>query len=106
MRWYGTGSEPDFGYESRSLAFALHGGSQQDLDIYVMINAWWEELTFQIQEGAANVWRRVIDTSLESPFDFFEPGNESTIQFLQYRVPGRAIVVLVRDQDQGDRNEN
>ena len=71
-----------------------------------MINAWWEELTFQIQEGAANVWRRVIDTSLESPFDFFEPGNESTIQFLQYRVPGRAIVVLVRDQDQGDRNEN
>ncbi len=106
VRWYGTGSEPDFGYESRSLAFALHGGSQQDLDIYVMINAWWEELTFQIQEGAANVWRRVIDTSLESPFDFFEPGNESTIQFLQYRVPGRAIVVLVRDQDQGDRNEN
>ena len=106
VRWYGTGSEPDFGYESRSLAFALHGGSQQDLDIYVMINAWWEELTFQIQEGAANVWRRVIDTSLESPFDFFEPGNESTIQCLQYRVPGRAIVVLVRDQDQGDRNEN
>jgi glycogen operon protein len=106
VRWYGAGSEPDLSHESRSLAFALHGGSQQDLDLYVMINAWWQELTFHIQEGAANAWRRVVDTSLESPFDFLEPGNESSIQSLQYRVPGRAIVVLVRDHNGGDRNGN
>lgn len=69
-------------------------------------DAWWEELTFHIQEGAAKAWRRVIDTSLERPFDFLEPSNEIPMQSLQYRVPGRAVVVLVRDQDQGDLNEN
>ena len=37
--WYGVGHDTDRAYDSRSLAFALHGGSQQDNDIYVMINA-------------------------------------------------------------------
>ena len=96
VRWYGMGHDTDLAYDSRSFAFALHGGSQQDIDIYVMINAYWEELTFQIQEGATNAWRRVVDTSLESPFDFLEPGNESPLQSLHYPVPGRAIVILVR----------
>ena len=96
VHWYGVGSDADLADDSRSLAFALHGGSQQDIDIYVMINAYWGELTFQIQEGTTNGWRRVVDTSLESPFDILEPGNESTLQSLHYRVPGRAVVVLVR----------
>lgn len=99
VRWYGVDQDTDLADDSRSLAFALHGGSQQDNDIYVMINAYWEELTFEIQEGAMNTWRRVVDTSLDSPFDFLEPGNESPLQSLQYRVPGRAVVVLVRDKD-------
>ena len=99
VRWYGVGHDTDRSYESRSLACALHGESQHDADIYVMINAYWEELTFQIQEGAATAWRRVVDTSLEGPFDFLEPGHERPLPSLQYRVPGRAIVVLVRDKD-------
>jgi glycogen operon protein len=99
IRWYGIGHEPDLAYDSHSLAFALHGESQRDIDIYVMINAYWEELTFQIQEGATNTWRRVIDTSLDSPVDFLEPGNERPLQSLHYRVPGRSVVVLVRDKE-------
>jgi isoamylase len=101
VHWYGVGRDADFAYDSRSLAFALHGGSQQDIDIYVMINAYWEELTFQIQEGATNEWRRVVDTSLDSPYDFLEPDNESPLQSMHYRVPGRAVVMLVRDKDGG-----
>lgn len=97
IRWYGVGHDADLAYDSRSLAFALHGRSQHDIDIYVMINAYWEELTFRIQEGATNTWRRVVDTSLESPLDFLEPGNESPLQSMDYRVQGRAVVVLVRD---------
>jgi len=97
VRWYGVGRDTDLSDDSRSLAFALHDGSQQDIDLYVMINAYWEELTFEIQEGTANVWRRVVDTSLESPSDILEPGNESPLQSMDYRVPGRTVVVLVRD---------
>lgn len=99
VRWYGVGPDTDLAYDSRSLAFALHGASQQDDDLYVMINAWWEELTFEIQEGAASAWRRVIDTSLDSPSDFLEPGNESPVQSMDYRVPARTVVVLVRDRE-------
>lgn len=101
VHWYGVGQDTDLIDDSRSLAFALHGESQQDVDIYVMINAYWEELTFQIQEGAASAWRRVIDTSRESPFDFLEPGNQSPLPSMDYRVPGRTVVVLVCDQDGG-----
>jgi hypothetical protein len=39
----------------------------------------------------------VIDTSRASLSDVLEPGNENLLQSLHYRVPGRAVVVLVRD---------
>jgi glucose/galactose transporter len=53
--------------DSRSLAFCLQGDSQGDDDIYVMINSYWEELEFQIQEDTAQDWRRIVDTALPSP---------------------------------------
>lgn len=95
VRWYGVGREPDLAHESHSLAFALHGASQDDVDIYVMINAYWEDLEFKIQEGGK--WRRVIDTSLESPLDFLDPGNESPLESLRYQVAARSVVVLMRE---------
>jgi len=52
-----------------SLAFCLRGASQQDVDIYPMINAYWDHLRFTIQER-----KRVGDTSLDSPDDFCKPG--------------------------------
>lgn len=98
VRWYGVGPEPDLSYDSRSLAFALHGASQGDDDIYVMINAYWEDLDFHVQEGTAAEWRRVVDTSLASPADFPEPGSENALQSLQYRVAARSVAVLVRSR--------
>jgi glycogen operon protein len=64
-----------------------------------MINAYWKELTFQIQEGAPNEWRRVVDTSLESPVDFLESGNERPLESLHCQVSGRAIVILMRNAE-------
>jgi len=43
VRWYGTTGEVDGSWESRSLAWATD-------DLYVMVNAWWEPLTFEVQE--------------------------------------------------------
>ncbi|MFT3853219.1 MAG: alpha-amylase family glycosyl hydrolase [Ilumatobacteraceae bacterium] len=43
QRCYGVAGAPDTGYESRSIAWATD-------DLYVMVNAWWEPLTFEIQE--------------------------------------------------------
>ena len=47
VTWYGTGEKSDLSHDSHTLAFCLHGASQDDDDIYVMINAYWERLDFQ-----------------------------------------------------------
>jgi len=92
--WYGVGPVADLSYDSRSLAFCLHGGSQRDDDIYVMINAYWEELEFQIQEGAAHEWMRIVDTARASPEDFSHSGVP--LEQARYRAAPRSIVVLLR----------
>jgi glycogen operon protein len=97
VRWYGVGREPDLAHESHSLAFALHGGSQGDAEIYVMINAYWEDLDFEVQEGEPREWRRVIDTSRDSPHDFLEPGSESALPSLRYGLAARSVAVLIRE---------
>ncbi|MFH1114987.1 MAG: isoamylase [Pseudomonadota bacterium] len=96
ITWYGVGPDPDFGYESRTLAFCLHGASRQDNDIYVMINAFWDDLVFTIQEGSTGEWLRVVDTGLESPGDIMDRGREPVLTSGDYRVKARSVVVLVR----------
>jgi len=95
VSWYGVSGQVDLGYLSHSLAFCLHGSSQQDRDIYVMINTYWEDLNFQIQEGNAGQWMRVVDTSMPSPSDLFEIGKEKAILSLNYEVKARSVVVLL-----------
>ena len=97
VRWYGVGREPDLSWQSHSLAFALHGAREQDCDLYVMINAYREDLDFELQEGAPREWRRVIDTSRDSPLDFLEPGDEASLDSPRYRVAARSVVVLARE---------
>jgi len=53
ITWYGIGPEVDRADHSHTLAYCLHGASQNDQDIYIMINAWLQDLTFTIQEGIA-----------------------------------------------------
>ena len=43
VRCYGVGHDPDVGHESRSLAWCIG-------DLYVMVNAWWEPLEFEVHE--------------------------------------------------------
>jgi len=99
ISWYGIGPAIDLSAESRSLAFCLHGSSQDDDDIYVMINAYWQALQFKIQEGAPEDWVRIVDTDLPTPADFSDRGLplDSSI----YQVAPRSIVVLVRAKQEG-----
>jgi glycogen operon protein len=94
ISWYGIGPAVDLSSDSRSLAFCLHGASQGDDDIYVMINAYWQVLQFRVQEGVTEGWLRIVDTNLPSPDDFSESGL--SLQQLTYEVAARSIVVLVR----------
>ncbi len=96
ITWYGAGARTDLSYSSHSLALCLHGGSHKDRDFYVMINAYWEDLAFEVQEGNADEWVRVIDTSLPSPQDFLEPGSERALASREYRMKARSVVLLLR----------
>jgi isoamylase len=99
ISWYGTGPTVDLSHDSHSLAFCLHGASQGDDAIYAMINAYWEEVTFQVQEGIAPEWKRIVDTALASPNDFLESGI--ALQRMDYAVAPRSIVVLLRSRRKG-----
>jgi isoamylase len=99
--WYGTGSTVDFSDDSRSLAFCLHGASQGDDDIYVMINAYWEELEFHVQEGRPQEWKRIVDTALPSPDDF--PDRGVPLESAKYTVAPRSVVVLLRARRSDNR---
>jgi len=96
VRWYGVAGAPDLSFDSHSFAWYLDGASQLDADVYVMVNAFWQALTFVVQEGPAGGWSRVADTGRPSPDDFCEPGSEARLDTPRYVVGARSIVVLVR----------
>jgi glycogen operon protein len=99
--WYGTGPTVDLSYDSHSLAFCLHGASQGDDDIYAMINSYWEEVEFHIQEGMGQEWKRVVDTALPSPDDFLDHGLP--LEQAKYVVAPRSIVILLRHRKSDTR---
>jgi pullulanase/glycogen debranching enzyme len=57
-----------------------------------MINAWWQELAFAVQEGAEGEWSRVVDTNLVD--SFVDAGVP--LHAVEYTVAPRSVVVLVR----------
>ena len=96
IRWRGVGPTTDLSYHSRSLAYYLSGKSQQDEDLYVMINAYTEPLSFTIFDGLQKPWNRVVDTSYESPQDILAPGSEVRVIGSKYLVAPSSIVVLTQ----------
>jgi glycogen operon protein len=100
ITWYGVGQRTDLSSDSHSLAFCLHGASQDDDDIYVMINGYWDKLDFQIQEGTPQEWLRIVDTALPSPDDFSDRGQP--LQTLNYSLAPRSVVVLLRTRNKSE----
>jgi isoamylase len=95
VRWYGVSGAPDWGESSRQLAYCLRGASQDDRDLYVMINGGTEARGFTIQEGGPGRWRRIVDTARHSPDDIVEEPDAPVIDAATYRVEPRSVVVLL-----------
>ena len=94
VRWYGTGPTVDWSETSRHFAYFLAGQSQQDIDLYVMINLESQSHTFTIQDYQDDHWRLVVDTSQASPNDIHEPGEEPLVSEQDFQLQPRSIVVL------------
>jgi glycogen operon protein len=80
---------------ARALGFTLAGFDDDDTDIHVMMNMYWDALDMEVPTIGGRKWGRAIDTSLASPQDIAEPGSEAAFSDPSYRVNGRSIVVLV-----------
>lgn len=94
VSWYGVDGGPDLAPNSHSLAFALHGADQTDCDLYVMINFYWDSLTFHVQEDRRGGWHKVIETMNASPSDIYDDDSAPVVTSRTVRVAPRSIVVL------------
>ena len=83
----------DFGTPGNS-TFTLGGFDGED-DVHVILNMYWEPLEFALPTVAGRQWHRVVDTSLASPQDVADPGQELQIDGAKYRVNDRSVVILV-----------
>ena len=87
---------PDLGRDSHSIAMLRRTPSGL-AQIFVMINAYWEPLTFMIPllDAEHEGWRLWIDTSHPSPHDIYERDRAPLLAGNAYEVGPRSIVALV-----------
>jgi glycogen operon protein len=109
IHWHGVEPfRPDWGFSSRTLAFALDGrftgregdpDYQIDADFYVAFNAWSEALRFRIPSAPTRRrWRRLIDTALPSPDDFVTEGDGPVVaDGSTYTVAPFGALVLISE---------
>lgn len=102
--WHGTKLDhPDWGQQSRSIAFTAEIKKEQIL-LHLILNAYWEPLDFELpptDEDGNNRWRRWIDTSLDSPNDIGEWQTAPPIADTLYRAAPHSVVVLWRNSSNG-----
>ncbi|PIE80886.1 MAG: glycogen debranching enzyme GlgX [Chloroflexi bacterium] len=103
ISWHGVQAwEADWSYHNRTLAFLLdgqhaRGGTEIDDYIYVAMNMHWEDHAFELPNLPGNrQWHVFANTSLPSPDDICEPGDESLLNNqASYVVGSRSIIILV-----------
>jgi isoamylase len=94
--WHGVElHNPDWGEDSHSLAFTLHHPAAGE-DIHVMLNAYWEPLSFELPPLPPHSrWHRIIDTALPSPEDIVVSADSKPVAESHYLVTARSSVVLM-----------
>ena len=95
ITWHGVGlGNPDFSHASHSLAFELRSADGAE-HLWLAINAWVAPLSFQLPgAGVGRAWRRVVDTSSESPEDFVLPERAPALPGTHCEVQERSVVLL------------
>jgi glycogen operon protein len=96
--WHGVKHlQPDWSTQSHTLAFGAEM-QREGLELYVIMNAYWEPLAFELPETAEiEPWCRWIDTSLKTP-DEIVPWQtvRAVADQRSYSTGPRSVVVLGR----------
>ncbi len=98
IEWHGVMlHKPDWSQDSHSIA-ATAWSFDERLMFHMMFNAYKEPLEFRIPHVAADpasAWRRLMDTSLESPHDISNWKGAGIVQGGSYIVQPYSTVMLV-----------
>ena len=95
IEWDGVAlGEPDLGPDSHSVALTVRVDQGA---MRFVFNAYWEPLEFAlpVPDTSTDGWRRLVDTSLESPHDIaFEWDEAPEVAGPTHSVEARSVVVL------------
>ena len=93
--WHGVKlGQPDWSDHSHSVAFTAELRNEKML-LHLILNAYWEPLDFELPPlDSSGMWRRWIDTALESPQDIVPWQTSPSIPDFTYRAQSRSVVVL------------
>lgn len=93
--WHGVKRfKPDWGETSHTVALELSDGDER---FFLIVNAYWEDLVFELPELPTGVrWRRLLDTSQQAPKDIAEPGEAFELASQdRYKVTARSVVAFI-----------
>jgi glycogen operon protein len=98
--WHGVKlNQPDWSPWSHSLAFTSEVKSL-GFFFHLVLNAFWEPQEFELpalEQEHGCVWRRWIDTSLDSPNDIVEWQTAPAVPRSTYPAGPRSVVMLFAD---------
>ena len=103
IRWHGTKlDQPDWGDDSHSIAFTVRGRLET---AHIILNAYWEPLTFKLPPAPKGGWRRIIDTSLDAPDDFCDLAVAPVMKRSVYTVQPHSVLLLAAELRRGRRQQ-
>jgi glycogen operon protein len=99
--WHGVKlGQPDWSPTSHSVALQVEMQREKRL-VYLMLNAYWDPLEFELPLLHDGQWRRWIDTGLDSPFDIVSWQEATPVSGPTYRALSRSVAVLFADVRKG-----
>ncbi|MFL5754700.1 MAG: glycogen debranching protein GlgX [Chloroflexota bacterium] len=105
IEWGGVRfGQPDVGDDSHTLTLTFRARAAV---LHLILNAYWETLEFEVPplDDDLTGWRRVLDTTLDSPDDLPDIADAPAVAGPTYAVGPRSVVVLATSRVDGDRPE-
>jgi isoamylase len=97
LTWHGVKvGQPDWSESSHSIAFTVEI-PWENLLYHLIINAYREPLEFELprlNESSETLWRRWIDTALDSPHDILQWEATESVPGRAYRAEAHSVVML------------
>ncbi|PKF60479.1 glycogen debranching enzyme GlgX [Psychromonas sp. psych-6C06] len=95
IRWHGIKvNQPDWGEHSHAIAMESKQPASDHVT-YVVFNAYWEDLTFELPAAPSGKWQRVVDTALKGGEDIYVEGDKKYFACKEYLVAARSLVILI-----------